>query len=221
MGLQRRLGIYVGFYSPSIIRYLEPLTGDLFTARFADCHFDEQIFPSLGGEKTKVNERREITWHASSLSHLDSHTNKSELKVKRIIHLQNIVNQIPNAFTDLRKITESYIPGKNALSRVEIPEGQHDKTNESKVRLKHGRPISSKDKIPQKRKRQEKLENEISTPEESLPANQITEIDQSKSIRPIDSEEDLPTTEKVSISPKEKQNDEIMIGFVGIEKSWD
>ena len=27
MGSQRRLGIYVGFESPSIIRYLEPLTG--------------------------------------------------------------------------------------------------------------------------------------------------------------------------------------------------
>ncbi|KAL4025503.1 hypothetical protein IC575_013904 [Cucumis melo] len=38
---QIRLGIYVGFESPSIIRYLKPLTGDVFTARFADCHFNE------------------------------------------------------------------------------------------------------------------------------------------------------------------------------------
>ena len=30
MGPQRRLGIYVGFDSPSIIRYLEPLTDDVF-----------------------------------------------------------------------------------------------------------------------------------------------------------------------------------------------
>ena len=100
-----------------------------------------------------------------------------------------------------------------------MPEGQHDKTNENKVRLKHGRPIGSKDKIPRKRKTQEKLQNEISTPEESLPANQMTEIDQSNSIRPIDlKEENLPTIEKVSISPEEKQNDKIMIGFVGLEK---
>ncbi|KAL0376558.1 UNVERIFIED_CONTAM: hypothetical protein Scaly_0773400 [Sesamum calycinum] len=33
MGPQRRLGIYVGFESPSIIKYLEPMTGDQFTAR--------------------------------------------------------------------------------------------------------------------------------------------------------------------------------------------
>ncbi|KAM1346508.1 hypothetical protein ACFX2H_035546 [Malus domestica] len=48
----RRLGIYVGFDSSSIIRYLEPLTCDMFTTRFADCHFDETVFPSSGGEKT-------------------------------------------------------------------------------------------------------------------------------------------------------------------------
>ena len=42
---------YVGFNSPSIIRYLEPLTGDVFTARFADYQFDETVFQSLRGEK--------------------------------------------------------------------------------------------------------------------------------------------------------------------------
>ena len=61
MGPQRRLGIYVGFDSPSIIRYLEPLTSDVFTARFADCKFDESNFPPLGGEKTVPTERREIS----------------------------------------------------------------------------------------------------------------------------------------------------------------
>jgi len=34
MGPQRRLEIYIGFNSPSIIRYLEPLTGNIFTTRF-------------------------------------------------------------------------------------------------------------------------------------------------------------------------------------------
>ena len=52
IGHQRRLGIYVDFDSPSIIRYLEPLTGDVFTARFADCHFNENVFSLLGGEKS-------------------------------------------------------------------------------------------------------------------------------------------------------------------------
>ena len=59
MGPHRKMGIYVGYSSPSIIKYLEPLTGDLFTARYADCIFDEDNFPALGGEKNH-KECREI-----------------------------------------------------------------------------------------------------------------------------------------------------------------
>ena len=49
MGPQRRIGIYVGLDLSSIIKYLEPMTGDVFRARFADCHFNETVFPQLGG----------------------------------------------------------------------------------------------------------------------------------------------------------------------------
>ena len=54
MGPQRRLRIYVGYGSPSIIRYLEPLIGNIFTAWFTDCHFNETIFPALGERKEAV-----------------------------------------------------------------------------------------------------------------------------------------------------------------------
>jgi hypothetical protein len=47
MGSHMRMGIYVGYQSPSILKYLEPLTGDLFMARFADCIFNEDNFPAL------------------------------------------------------------------------------------------------------------------------------------------------------------------------------
>jgi hypothetical protein len=40
----------VGYSLPLIIKYLEPLTGDLFTAWFADCIFNEDHFLALGGE---------------------------------------------------------------------------------------------------------------------------------------------------------------------------
>lgn len=50
MGPHRKVGIYVGFKSPSIIKYLKPLIGDLFTARFADSIFDEENFPALAGD---------------------------------------------------------------------------------------------------------------------------------------------------------------------------
>ena len=52
MGPQRRLRIYVGFDSSSIIRYIEPLTGDIFTTHFADCNFNESVLPPLRGEKS-------------------------------------------------------------------------------------------------------------------------------------------------------------------------
>ena len=103
MGPQRRMGIYVGYESPSIIKYLEPSTGDLFTARFDDCHFDESIFPTLGGNEKQLE--KEITWKTLSLSHLDPRTQK-------IIHLQNIAHQLPDAFTDLKRITKSHIPAE-------------------------------------------------------------------------------------------------------------
>ena len=51
MGPQRRLGIYVGYESPAILKYLQPLIGDLFTTRFADCQFDEAYFLTLRGRK--------------------------------------------------------------------------------------------------------------------------------------------------------------------------
>jgi hypothetical protein len=48
MGPHRRMGIYVGFQSPSILKYLEPLMGDLFMTRFADYIFNEDYFLALG-----------------------------------------------------------------------------------------------------------------------------------------------------------------------------
>jgi hypothetical protein len=154
----RRLGIYVGFDSLSIIRYLEPLTGDFFQARFDDCHFNETIFPPLGGEKSLPEARQEITWNVSTLSHLDPCTNQSELEVQRIIHLQGIANQLPHVFTDSKKIVKSHIPATNNPARIEVLKGQliNIAANVSKTRLKLGKPVGAKDKIPWKRKTQEK-----------------------------------------------------------------
>ena len=46
------------------------------------------VFPPLGGEKSVPEERREITWNASTMSHFDFCKNQCELEVQRIIHLQ-------------------------------------------------------------------------------------------------------------------------------------
>ncbi|KAL8095736.1 hypothetical protein AgCh_036931 [Apium graveolens] len=120
------------------------MTGDLFTARFADCHFDENVFPKLGGEikifpksggENKQLEK-EITWNAPTLNIFDPRTNQCELEVQRLIHLQGITNQFPDAFNDINKVTKSHIPAENAPAKIEVPEGQIIKANESRPRMK-------------------------------------------------------------------------------------
>ena len=159
-----KMRIYVGFDSPPIIRYLEPLTGDMFTARFADCHFDETVFLSLGGEKTVPKERKELTWVVPTLSHFNPRSTQCENKVKMIVHLQSIANQMPDAFNDAMKVTKSHIPAANAPARIDVPVGQNKvaANDSSGARLKRGRPPGSKDSAPRKRKSRARLNpNEI------------------------------------------------------------
>ncbi|KAJ9535658.1 LOW QUALITY PROTEIN: hypothetical protein OSB04_un001192 [Centaurea solstitialis] len=197
MGPQRRLGIYVGYETSSIIRYLEPLTGDVFTACFADCHFNETMFPALGGEK-KIKEN-DVSWCEPSLSYLDPRTKQCEMEVQKIMHLQEIANQLPDAFTDTKRVTKSYIPAVNAPARVDVPVGQtNDKvTEESKTRLKRGRPLGSKNKNPRKRKG-----IEIATGEEkSVP-------EETQNIK-LPAEEDMDDTNK-----------EVAINYGYMENVW-
>ena len=112
----------MGYDSPSIIRYLKLSTRDVFTARFVDCHFNENLFPPLGGEKSVPKKRREITWNASVMSHFDLRTNQSELEVQRIIYLQNLANQLPDAFTDTKKMTKSHVSATNTPARIDVLE---------------------------------------------------------------------------------------------------
>ncbi|GKF36139.1 hypothetical protein Tco_0112897, partial [Tanacetum coccineum] len=74
------------------------------------------------------------------------------------MHLQEIANQLPDAFIDTKRVTISHIPAANAPTRVEIPNKQvgDNIAQESQKRLKRGRPIGSKDKNPHKRKGTEK-----------------------------------------------------------------
>ena len=85
------------------------MTGNAFIAGFADCHFSESVFPSLGEEKSIPEERQEISWKTSTITYLDPRTNQCELEVQRIIHFQNIANQLPDAFIDIKKVTKSHI----------------------------------------------------------------------------------------------------------------
>ncbi|GKD76044.1 disease resistance CC-NBS-LRR class family protein [Tanacetum coccineum] len=119
MGPQRRLGIYVGYETISIIRYLEPLMGDVFTSHLLIAILIRQFSPRLG---------------------------KKRKTMRKMSHGVNL------HYT--KRVTKSYIPTVNAPAQVEIPDVKsNDKvTQESKVRLKRGRPVGSEDKNPRKRK---------------------------------------------------------------------
>ncbi|KAG7528484.1 GAG-pre-integrase domain [Arabidopsis suecica] len=154
MGPQRRMGIYVGFDSPTIIKYLEPTTGDLFKARYADCHFNESEFPTLGGETNKLGKDiNEISWNQTSLNWQDPRTLACESEVQKIINLQKLANELPDSFVDPKKVTKSYIPACNAPVRIDIQKGINEIATESNARKKRGRPLGSKDKNPRKSKK--------------------------------------------------------------------
>ncbi|GJY11352.1 hypothetical protein Tco_0379537 [Tanacetum coccineum] len=77
-------------------------------AHFADCQFDETMFPILEGENKKLD-KQDVTWNASQLSFLDPRSGQCELEVQKIIYLQRIANELPDAFTDTKRVTKSYI----------------------------------------------------------------------------------------------------------------
>ena len=58
------------------------------------------------------------------MSHIDPHTNQRELEVQTIIHLQRIVNQLPDASTDNTKVTNSHISAMNTPVKINVLEGQ-------------------------------------------------------------------------------------------------
>ena len=74
---------------------------------------------------------------------------------------------MPDAFTDTKRVTTSYIPAANAPARIEISEikSKGKVTHESKIRQKRGKPIGYKDKNPRKRKG---VDNHIDS-EENIP----------------------------------------------------
>ena len=124
------MGIYVRYNTPSIIRYVEPLTGDLFNARFADCHFDETRFlPLEGGEPSATVipnvdgfERRSLTWDTPLSFYHDPHTAECDAKVRRILDLQKVAQNMPDSFSDLAKVTRSHNEVANLPARIDVPE---------------------------------------------------------------------------------------------------
>ena len=57
------------------------------------------------------------------MTHLDPCTNQCELEVQTIIHLQNLANQLLDAFIDTKKVTKSHISPANTPAWIDVPIG--------------------------------------------------------------------------------------------------
>jgi hypothetical protein len=90
MDPHRKVGIYVGFQSPSIIKYLKPLTGDLFTARYADSIFDEEHFPALGETLSSKKNARKLIGMPKVSQPLIHVLQKVNYKFKRLYICKNL-----------------------------------------------------------------------------------------------------------------------------------
>ena len=81
-------GIYVGFDSPSVIRYLIPETRVLHKARFQNCKFDETVFPSV--TVSKPNTPLEF-WAPETLTmNPDPRTALTDFEIKKILDLKSL-----------------------------------------------------------------------------------------------------------------------------------
>jgi hypothetical protein len=143
--------------------------------------------------------------------------------------LQSIANQLPDAFTNNKKIVKSCILAANTPTKIEVSVGQSINTiaNESKACLKRERPIGAKDKISRKRKTQG---NEIGASKEALPTKQANKIDLSKlfvqnSPENKSPEEEPLKEESLKELPSEEEqvpkNNEISINYVSIGEILD
>ena len=154
--------------------------------------------------------------------HLDPRTKQPELEVQRIIHLQDLADQLPDTFTDPNKVLKSHIPAVNAPAHVEIPIGDSGNAiaSTSKPCLKQGRSIRSKDSFPRKRK-----SNKLLTPveynfDEIAPEEPI--IIKSAPVEPNTLQGLKERATRVAITDQLSPiNEEISINYMNQGEIWD
>ena len=190
IGPQRREAIYVGFDSPSIIRYLDSQSGELFRARFVDCLFHETVFPALGGDLGSQRRNDSLIWNASEP---DPYNNSGELEVRRLLDLQRTATAAPDAFANLQRVT---VPGTKPLTNlpIRLDIDTNGSAKDTAPQRKRGRPIGSKDKTQRVRRARlpDEVDESIQTPMEET--NEVA-TDQGEKAPPENVVEVPPDTE--------------------------
>jgi len=189
MGPKRQLAIYVGFQSPSIVRYLSPQTGDLFTAHVTMCEFDETMFPKLGKEDMSPRESFNFDQPQTMQLHKDPYTGQGEKEVRRILHLHRIAENAPDAFVVTERMTRSNLnDAVNYPARVAV---DPEPATSVPAPNKRGRPKGAKDLVPRKRRTKEGQETVLEV-EERQPTVEV--LDQTASAYVALHQEDFEPT---------------------------
>jgi hypothetical protein len=95
-------------------------------------------------------ECQEIDRNAEDILFYDPRTTETKLQVQRIIDLQNIANNLLDAFSNYKGVTKSLHPARNVPERVEVP----TKTTHPQIGNKRRRSTSKRqDVIASKQKK--------------------------------------------------------------------
>ena len=164
LGPQRMLGIYVGYESPSIIRYLDPKTGQMFRARLADCVFDELVFPCLGemteqrGQTSGGDLEPRKDWlflprDGPPVSTRAPDAGRVESFVRETIELTNIAEKAPDLMAPVQGVTRAIGIGSEVMNAPATIDVGSAPAKIVEARKRPGRPLGSKNKQGSKRRK--------------------------------------------------------------------
>ena len=111
IGTHRFEAIYLGFDSPSIIRYMDIGNGNILKARFVNCKFVENVFPKPITDSTQKSVP--LTFKAPETFTLnpDLRTVLADTDVQKLFNLKDLADQIPDGFYSGPRVLRNPLPG--------------------------------------------------------------------------------------------------------------
>jgi hypothetical protein len=132
IGRHRQEGIYVGFDSPSIIRYVSPSNGVLHKARFQNCQFDESHFPPLASSQPSPS--LEFWAPKTFTMNPDPRTALADSEVKKLLTLKALAEKLPDGFSNSSRITRNPLPGAGQPALSILPAKCSSETSQAIVK---------------------------------------------------------------------------------------
>jgi hypothetical protein len=187
--------MYIGFDSPSIIRYLVPSTGVVHKARFENCRFIETVFPKLPSQPNSPP----LVFRAPETLTMnpDPRTAISETEVQKLLHLQSIAHQIPDSFESGSRILRNPIPGFGNPKSPPLPKKRATKASTRTPKKSRTEPAPIEPEPP-------KPETLTSEPESHLVESELeTQLEVETFVTKLMSIDPDPTTlEQAKASPE-------------------